>query len=289
MTTATAQDAQALWNEVAAERAGTPAEKPAAKPAPVPAAQPAAEDPAKAEEVKPDPIQVITDKLAEFETKISGRIRNVEGHIGHLNGSQKELKAALEASKTAPAHVDAPSAAEIKSAAANPAEWEELKKDFPEWTVATERLLEARLAGQANANGFDPKAFEESIKAEMKGQTEAVRKEIIDSALDAVFPGWEEEVKTPEFAKWIEAQPDHIKAYAASDKIRDAATMLKLFDESKKANPANQIVEQRKQTLAAATATPKGVRTTTTQKSWEDMTLAERWDCEKRQRAKRAG
>jgi len=274
------QDAQAVWNEVAAERAGgTPPVKPAEKPVPAPAAvEPVAE-------VKPDPVAEMVAKLTEFESKISGRMRNVEGHIGNLTGVQKQLREMLEAGKTAAKQSgDAPTQSEINNAISDPAEWSDLKRDYPEWATATEKLLEARLVG--NQSNFDAKAFEAKISELVEGKTKAVRAEIVDSALDAVLPNWKEEVNTPEFVKWQQAQPDSIKALAESDKVGDAAKMFRLYEKAKEANPANQIIEQRKQTLAQATSTPKGIRTTSTQKSVADMTPAELWAYEKRQRAK---
>lgn len=269
------QDAQATWNEIAAERAGDAPVRPAEKPATAPAAI------APQAEVKPEVD--FAAKIAEMESKFGDRLRRAEGHFGNLNGEVMSLKSQLDAAKAAAKTTGGPSQAEIKQAAANPAEWDALKVDFPEWATATERLLDARIA-----NGFDAKAFESTIKEQMRGETAAVRKEIVNSSLDAVFPGWEEEVKTEGFNTWVNQQSDAVKALTASDRVGDAAKMLKLYETAKQSNPANQLIEQRKQTLAAATATPKGVRTASAQKSWEDMTTNERWDYEKRQRAKQS-
>ena len=86
----------------------------------------------------------------------------------------------------------------------------------------------------------------------------------------------------------MSTQPDEIKALAASTKVGDAAKMLKAYDTHRENNPVNQIIEQRKSVLNAATGTPKGVtKQPTTQKSWEDMNANERWEYEKRAREKR--
>lgn len=267
-------DQATAWNEVTAERAGTAPVAPAETPVPVPAV---VEAPAT------DPLAAIQAQIAEFEAKMSGRLRNVEGHIGNLNGTQKELKTLMDASKTAATQVgDAPTQTEIKQAAANPQAWDDLKEDYPEWATATEALLDSRLK-----NSFDAKAFEADIKEQMRGETAAVRQEIIESSLAAVFPGWKDDVQSAGFKTWSTAQSDEVKALIYSDKVGDAAKMLKLYEVAKQSNPANAIIEQRKATLAAATTTPKGVRTTSAQKAWEDMSSDERWDYEKRQRAKR--
>lgn len=258
-------DAQATWDELAAEREGKPF-KPAEKPVETPAA-------VVVEEAKPEPIDFAA-KLAELENKFSDRLRKAEGHIGNLNG---ELKSLLDASKAAAKTTgEAPTQEAIKQAITNPVEWEELKVEFPEWAGATEKFLESRL------NNFDANAFEEKLRKEMKGETEAVKKEIIDSALDAVYPGWKDEINTDEFKAWHAKQE-----FKDSDKVGDVAKILKAYEKSKEPSQANQLTEQRKQNLAVATAVPKGTRTTNTQKAWEDMTPEERWNHELKLKEKR--
>lgn len=264
------QDTTQLWGEVAAERAGQVPAKPAEKPA-----TPAAEAPLVAQ-VTPEPVVDYAAKFAEVEA----RFHRTESSLGRINA---DLKAQLEASKTAAKTTEGPTQAEIKTAAVDPAEWDALKKDYPEWATATEKLLESRMAP-----AFDSKKFETEIKEQMRGENAAVRAEIIDSALDAVSPGWKEEVKSDAFGSWIAGQPESVKALTQSDKVGDAAKMLRLYEASRQSSPANQLIEQRKATLAAATGTPKGTRSTTASKSWDDMSADERWESEKRTRAKTA-
>lgn len=277
MSTEHEQGTTALWNEVAAERTGSEPVKPAEKPAPAPAAT----TPAAA--ITLAPPADFAAKLAEIEARFSDRLRKAEGHIGNLNSTQQDLRAQVDAGKAAKQATGGPTQAEIKDAAANPAEWDALKTDYPEWATATEKLLESRMVG-----AFDAKAFEATIREEMKGQNAAVRAEMIDSALDAVSPGWKEEVKSDPFKAWAAGQSDAVKALIRSDKVGDAAKMLRLYEVSKQSSPANQLIEQRKATLAAATGAPKGIRNATASKSWADMSAGERWESEKRTRAKQA-
>lgn len=275
-----------LWNEVAAERAGNAPALSAEKPIEAPAAEtsPVEATPQVEEATKPDPLAEISAKLAEFENKFSQRLRNIDGHIGGLTNAQKQIRERLEAASASAANTThAPTQSEIQSAAQNPAEWEKLKEDWPEWAAGTEKFLELKLK-----NSFDATAFEAAIKKELHGQTAAMQQMIIDSSLDVVLPDWKDECKTPEFKSWLESQPESIQALAASTRISDAAKMLRAYDESRKANPANQIIEQRKQKLEAATSVPRGVVKASTTKSWEDMNETERWEFTKRERAKRS-
>lgn len=268
----TEQDLQQSWNEVAAERSGQPV-KHAVKPVETPAAP---------VEVKPDPMAEMLAKITELE-KVAGRVRNIESTVGNINHTQKQLKETIDAANAVAARSNnAPSQSEIKQASANTAKWDALKSDYPEWADATEELIVSRV------NNFDDKAFEAKIREDMKGETASVRKEIINASLDAVFPDWQYEVNTPEFLLWKDAQQDGIKSLYDSNRVGDAAKMLRLYEKSKEVNPENQIVEQRKQTLNAATATPKGVRVpNNVQKSYQDMTADEKWAYEARSRAKR--
>lgn len=275
-TDATAPTAEETWNEVAAERAGIAPVKSAEKPTTTPAAaEPVTE-------AKPDVRGELDAFKADIEAKYAEKFRKLEGQFGNVNGETQRLKAELEAAKAAAKSTDGPSNSEIKEAITNPQEWDDLKSKYPEWATAHEKLLDARIAAN-----FDAKAFEAAIKRDIQGQTEAVRKEIIDSALDAVYPGWKAEVNTDGFKQWFEGQSDEVKALTNSPSVGDAAKMLRLYEASKQSNPANQITEQRKATLAAAAGAPKGVRSTTPQKSVSDMTPAELWEYEKRQRTKR--
>lgn len=204
------------------------------------------------EEPKPDPMQEI---LSRFD-KLEQRTRNTEGHIGGLNHNLKQVTETLAASKAAAQHVsDAPTQTQVKEAMANPKEWDALKGDFPEWANATEKLMESKLSQVGNQGNVD--AVRREVES-IRGETAAVRKEIAESALDAAFPGWMDDINTPEFGTWMQTQPEEIKALAASSKVRDASRMLRLFEahKSKKATPTPSVVARQKRIEAAVT--PRG-------------------------------
>lgn len=276
-TEAIEQDASATWAGIAAERAGLDPDRPAQKPVAAPAA-------ATPVEVKPEVD--FNAKLAEIENRFSDRLRKAEGHIGNLNGVQMDLRAQLEASKAAANQVsDAPTQAQIKAASADPEKWANLKSQYQDWAEATEEIIDSRIS-----KSFDAKAFEANLRQEMKGQTDAIKKEIINASLDTLSPGWRDESTgqaNQQILDWVSGQPQEVKNLALSDHVKDAATLLKLYHESKQSNPTNQITEQRKANLAAATSAPKG-KAPAIQKSFNDMTDAEKWDYEAKRRAKQA-
>jgi DNA-binding FrmR family transcriptional regulator len=278
-----------LWAEELAAREGT-----AEKPLP----QEKQDEPAVAEQAEPEvqatekpaePPKPTTEELLQQAldrvAKLEGRTRNVEGHIGGLNDQQKAIKEQLSAARSAAAEVkDAPTQDQLKAAVSNPEEWEKLKEDFPEWSRATEGFLNAKLSGiKAGADEATVQRLVGEAVEKTKGE---LTQTIVDSALNAVFPGWKADINTPEFADWMKAQDQETQALAASDDIGDAARMLSLYRESKKANPAQQILDQRKQKLQASVAAPRGSAKVVQAKTWEQMTPDERWNYEAKQREK---
>lgn len=203
------------------------------------------------EEQKPtvDPLAEMKAHLEQFEK----RIRNAEGHIGGLNHNQKLLQETLQASKAAAQAVDdKPTQKQMSDAVGNPREWEDLKADFPEWAAATERFLEHKIGGKPSVDVDEIKRQVQSVRAETEA---SIRGEIIDSSLDAVFPGWKDEVKTPAFGGWLSTQSEDIQKLGASPRIGDAARLLRLYEKREvKSAPKPNI----RQELIKAAVTPRG-------------------------------
>lgn len=307
--------AQDVWNEELAKREGetaadaaatsdTKAEADAPAASDVtenstattdPAADPAADtntgetDPATEGQVTPDPApdpDPIMQELRERFDKLESRQRNVEGHIGGLKTAQQAMHQAMEAARKAAPQAEAPTQKQVEQAAASSEKWKNLKRDFPEWADATEELLSARLNGQAQPAAFDPEEIDRKVQESLGKVLPGLRQEIIDSTLDGLFPGWKQEVKTDAFKAWFEKADKDTQALVESDSVGDAATMLRLYNDAKKADPSAQIVSDRKQKLENAVGLPKGVRATPV-KTVDQMTDAELWEYEARKREER--
>ena len=293
-------ESQKLWDEVIAERGGDEIKEPAERPEPVDTAEPeiqaarapAVEDTAKAatsDPVKPTIEEQLVAALARVE-KLEGRTRNVEGHIGGLNHQQKAMQETMTAAQQAAVVVkDAPTSAQVKAAVANPEQWERLKDDFPEWSDATEKFMDAKLAGIKT--GADEatvsKLVKDGISAAREEITAEVEKKIVKASLEAVFPGWEK--NRPDILEWVKTQSTEVKAWAASTEVGDAASLLSLYTTERRASPTQAILTSRKAKLEAAVAAPRGGRVAPT-KSVEDMSPEEQWNYEakRRERAKTA-
>jgi hypothetical protein len=176
----------------------------------------------------------VKDLLDRFE-KLEVRTRNAEGHIGGLNHQQKLLQENLQAAsnKAAAQVTSAPTQAQVTEAAANPAEWDALKADFPEWSMATEKFLDAKLSKIKS----DPTAITK-LQTEFGTKLEMARYEDALDALDVTFEGWKAEVSATEpsgaaFRKWMATQTPEVQALADSNKFSAAAQMLRLYEKSK--------------------------------------------------------
>lgn len=327
MTTDATQELsqEQVWNEVLAEREGTTGQQPAA---PTAGEAPNLDDATNAndgavtddnqkqiatgaaaddtsastptgQEPKNEPTQL--DQIMEQIQKLTEGHRHLAGHIGGLKSSQLELTAAMEAARkqtTTEGVTVAPTKGQVAEAAKNPEEWESLKKDFPEWADATEKLLGARLQNLQAPQGPDPAELDKLVNDRVNQLIGPLRESLVDSHLDDIFSkrerngkpiGWKEEVRTDDFGKWLNGQPEEIKALAKSPEMRDAARMLRLY-ESSFATPASapdlQIQQSRQNKLANASTLPK-VGSTPAAKTVDQMTDQEVWDMEAKRREKR--
>lgn len=208
---------------------------------------------------KPDPL---ADVLARMD-KMQQSHDRLAGTLGSVQHEYRQMQANLAAAQAATGRAaDEPTEAEIKRAAADPARWASLKDDAPEWGAATEEYVESRI--DARIPKFDATAFEQKVNDAIEGKAQAMQKKIIDVALTSVFPGWKEDVQTPEFLAWFDAQPDAIKASRHSDDVGDVARTLNLYAKHQAAPkptaapaPPEPKDTTRKNRLAAA-ITPKG-------------------------------
>lgn len=153
------------------------------------------------------------------------------------------------------------------------ADFAELTAEYPDLAALTTKGLQRVLEKlPTRAAAVDPSAIEKVVQE----RTATVRTEVIDSHLDAVVDGdWREEVRKPEYAAWIDKQPDEVKALGASDSLRDAAKLMRLYKAHRDAPPpapaptTQQTSPTRSRVFAAAVA-PKGAGVTAVRPSEDD-------------------
>lgn len=261
-----------IWAQLDAEDAGrAPAHEdetsPIAAEESVQHAAPALEADAPSEPAQDQ--QSMMDKIAGLEsmlTQVTGRLRNAEGHIGGLNSQLKQQQQV--ASQVAARGGDAPSAAEVRSAQSNPQAMASLKRDYPEFADAMESALNERLSAVEQRIAQQPaQQVQQGVTAE---QIHQMRREF---SVEVRHPGWQERVKAPEFAGWLQRQSREVQLLAQSDNTNDAIRLLDLHSDASKATTT-----QRTRRLDSAAAIPSGRSgSSVRQKPVEDMTPQEYW------------
>lgn len=197
-----------------------------------------------------DPMKELIARMDKFQASHD----TLAGHIGGLSRAQQEFRNTLAAAQAATGKVsNAPTQAELNNAIKDPDDWAALKKEYPQWAGATEKIIDAKV----KATAVDKAAIDKAVADRVAGETAAVRTEMIDSHLDAIVDGdWKAVVASPAFDAWIDAQKPEIKALAESSKMTDAAKMLRLFESSKNAStapaaPSKEVSARNKRVQAA--------------------------------------
>lgn len=276
----TQEDAQKIWDELDNDEAA-----PAAEAVEIPAQvdEPKDETATQPEAAKAAPAAPAEDPYAGMSTaakdeliglkslvsQLSQRVRNTEGHIG---GIKSQLTSAGEAAKQVRAEVGvAPSAAELREAQSDPAAFQQLRKDYPEFAEAIDGVVQHRI--NASISKLKPEASAPGVsREEIEGAMNDFRDQIErETYVEINHRGWKSVVKTPEFVGWFEQQPREVRTLAGSTDPADAVRMLDLFSESRgrKVNQATR--------LEAAAAIPSGRQSGVKVKSVDDMTPEEYW------------
>lgn len=130
----------------------------------------------------------------------------------------------------------------------------ELKAEYGE-EIAT-HLVE----GLKRSFGRAPQPVQEQPQQARPAVEEALARaqaQLVDSRLDEVVDGdWRQEVRTPEFQQWMKQQPADVQQLGASDSVRDASRMLRLWVKAKSA-PAPASAPAAPQQQAQPKTTPR--------------------------------
>ena len=221
----------------------TPAPTPAPSPEPTPAPTPA-----------PEYVQ-LTKQDFERINAAAGRIDEISGTVkkqfdtafGQM-GALKQMVGKLQTETPAGEAVQV-----------SDADFEELAQEYgPEMAALTAKGLNKILGRMKGAGGIDTDAVTKLVGEKIQAASQEIRAQTVEASLEAVFPGWKEEVKTPAFATWINSQAADVKALASSDKVGDAAKMLRLFDKAKSAPAPTPAPSNTRQRQIAAAVPPRG-------------------------------
>jgi hypothetical protein len=202
--------------------------------------------------------------------------------LGRTTGRVSSLQSTLDAAKAAKAAAgDGPSTAQIAAATEDPEEWKQLMADFPDWGVAFEKKMDAKISASLRAL---PKNEAAPVDVESLVEQRIAQREV--ARVDRKHPTWRDTVKTPEYAAWKEKQAPEIRALEDSDYAEDAIEMLNLFEGSKATDKTVDLTQRRKAALESASVNGKPRQQSGAVKAASDLTAAEAWELEKQRRAR---
>lgn len=288
-------EAQALWDAIDAEEAGTGTA--AAAPAPAVADEPgtatapaadASTGPADKADPASDPYaglpQAVRDEIAGLKSTVDQlqvRVRGNEGQLGGLRAQmQRDLQAAVAA--TARAGDREPSREEIATATKSPAALAALVENYPEFGTAIKEVVDAQTA---QIEGLQ-RALSERQPAgdsDAKAVVEKLEQKIVDLTISSRHPDWKKQVVAADFEPWVAKQPREVQALRNSNDPEDVVRLLDI--KAAQAAATRQAEKSHDQALARrgaavqrAAVIPSGRSASAIQqKDVNDMTPEELW------------
>jgi hypothetical protein len=199
------------------------------------------------------------DPLAQFEERITNRLRNIEGKFGGLKSEVMRLEAAQQAaSETRSAGEATPTAAQIQEAVKSGPAMESLRKDFPEFVDAFEEE-------RGRTPQIDVDSLKNELREEFKKETGAyvtreqnqseVEKARQMAVLDFHHPDWETTIGTQEYNDWLMSQPEETVALTKSASARDALKVLDSYRDFTASPPPSLTASSRQRLESAVTPT----------------------------------
>lgn len=200
------------FSEARGEEAA-PAVAPPAEPAPAPPAQEGTAQPATDEKVdaaqEPTPLE---GKVAELE-KLLGtslqRLKSAEGRVAALQRDRDKPKE--------PPPEDLPNPGIAK-----------MREDYPDIADQADAAIKHALDKAKQEFGLLTQEQVNNIVSERMDK-------FAHAIVEREHKGWKNDVKKPEFAAWLETQPDSTRSLAESDNPLDAIELLDQYKASRKA------------------------------------------------------
>jgi hypothetical protein len=196
---------------------------------------PAAASSEEAAEEAPDPYAGMTDEVkAKFMALESDRDalkHTIDSDAGRVRAFQLKVNGLEEEiSKIRESGTAGPSQSQIADAMKGSDEdWESFSESYPDVAKAIDKrsaALIAKVDEAVEATLAPVKQESEHLKAE---QAKAANEEKVEAVAE-LYPTWTEAVKTTEFQTWLDEQPQGVSSLSESDDVRDASTLIGLYD-----------------------------------------------------------
>ncbi len=186
----------------------------------------------------------INTRLTMLDT-LENRLKQTERRLGSV---QNEV---FNAKKVAETVKEAPTEAEMATAAKTDKAWNDLKEDFPEWAVAIEAKIAASQIKMPDVGNLREN-LDNVSKTMITGP--ALERRLVSM----MHPKWEQTILSAEYKNWLATQPANIQTQALNGETADEAVdVLNRFRDFRirSANPS-KIASARKDRLESSVATP---------------------------------
>ena len=158
------------------------------------------------------------DELRHQVSSGNGRVSALQRKLNDLERQIQQASAAQSAAGN-----DAPSEQQIAEAMETPEKWEDFKDEYPEIADA----IDSRLAAALNQH-------QSQLDQRLAPVIETVHEQKVLTGyeeLEQIHPGWRDRVATDDFQSWLEQQPEAVQAWADSDDVNEASSLIGYYDQ----------------------------------------------------------
>lgn len=178
------------------------------------ALEPAEPEPPKLAQITQEQYDELLSKAAKIDEITAETTRKFNTAFGQLGG----LKQNLERIQSAPSGVQV-----------TEEHFAEMKAEFPELADLTIKGLTKALSQlRGGSPDADPALVEQIVEKRVADTVAELRADAMDRLHDIV-PGWDKGDKLKDIQTWAASQPEEIQKLANSDRIPDAAALLRKY------------------------------------------------------------
>jgi len=192
---------------------------------PVPAAEPEVKEPAPAADDEVTRLKAELDAAQEKLRRATGSISGYERHLQAERAERAKLQEAVAQLTSKPNNTP-------ESQEANDEALAYLKENFPELSVALEKVVEQKIKGlDQRFAQVDTRISEVVAPIQQHVVSEQTAREM--SALERVHPNWRSVVSSSEYNDWLNNQPAAVQSLMDSPIASDAVWLLNQYQASK--------------------------------------------------------
>lgn len=180
---------------------------------------------------KLETLEQENQRLKHSEASQRGRLGAYQRQINELQRQMQERQQAAQQAPQTPEHggqgSDEDTQRQDMAESMGMDDWDAFKEDFPDMAKA----FEARLAADRQERTQLEREVAELRSAVQPIQQQAQEQHLQaqEDALAARHPDWREVVAAPQFAEWLNQQPESLQRLTASDDAAEAAALLDMY------------------------------------------------------------